>query len=196
MFYETTDSGGRRRARVREVDFMRVEDASIQDALSPFEMEIKNKIAGEDSLRDSLSQEDKSQSRFRGILKRKFRKLLSKGVLTVRQREFYELFYIQRLTDVETAKRMGVSRVRVRKLRWALKKALNRAVKCKKGKEAVVPKVRYGSLTKNQKNIWMMYRKEKLSPVQIARKLGRTKQAVYGVLKNIQKKSLPRKNFD
>ncbi len=190
MVHESNSTTGSRRTRVREVDFMRVEDASTHDALSPFEMEVKNKIAGAVSgLKGVLDDEEtRIKRQLARIFKAKLQKLLSRGVLTGRQREFYELFYVHKLTDPEIAKRMGVSRVRVRKLRWALKETLKRAVKKDREREAVAQKAKYTRLTKNQKLVWRMYHKERLSPSAIALKTGKSPQAIYWVLKNMRKR--------
>lgn len=168
---------------------MRVEDASTHDALSPFEMEVKNKIAGEMSLKGALDAEElRIKEQLARVFKARLEKLLSKGVLTERQREFYELFYVSKLPDPEIADRMGISRVRVRKLRWSLKEALKRAVKKDKEKEFMDRKAKSIRFTKNQKVVWRMYRKEGLSVAEISRRLGKTPQAVYWVLQNLRKK--------
>lgn len=187
---ETNSRKNRRRTRVREVDFMRVEDASIQDALSPFEMEVKNKIAGEMPLRrEALDAEElRIKERLARVFKGKLKKLISKGVLTNRQREFYELFYVEKLSDREIAKKMGVSRVRVRKLRWSLKEALKRAVKKDKEKEVLARRVKQIRLTRNQKCVWRLHQKEGFSVAEIASRLNKTPQTVYWVLQNLRKK--------
>jgi predicted DNA-binding protein YlxM (UPF0122 family) len=187
--YESNNTTGRRRTRVREVDFMRVEDASTRDALSPFEMEVKNKIAEEMPLKGALDAEElRIKEQLARVFKAKLKKLISKGVLTKRQREFYELFYVLKLTDPEIAERMGVSRVRIRKLRWSLKEALKRAVKKDKEKELMNHRAKYIRLTRNQKTVWRMYQKERLSVADIANRLSNTPQAVYWVLQNLRKK--------
>jgi len=188
--YESRGAKSSKRTRVREVDFMRVEDASIHDALSPFEMEVKNKIAAEmPLLKQALEDEElRIKEQLARVFKTKLNKLLLKGVLTKRQREFYELFYVKKHTGRETAQLMGVSLVRVRKLRWSLKNALRKTVMKDKEKEFMRRRVTHIRLTKKEKLVWRLYQKEGLSVTAIARRLGKTRQAVDWVFQNLRKK--------
>ncbi len=189
--HESNRSKSSKRSRVREVDFMRVEDASTRDSLSPFEMEVKNRIAGERPL-EKWTEEVKERQAKSGLalaFKGKLRKLLSKeGVLTKRQRDIYELSYVQKLSDPEIAKRLGVARVTVRTLRCALKEALKRAVRKERDLKGFHRKVKQIHLSRTQKKIWRMYQKEGLPVVKIARRLGKSFQTVYWVLQNLLKK--------
>lgn len=188
--YETNKAKNRRRTRVREVDFMRVEDASTRDSLSPFEMEVKNKIAGEMAgLEEALDAEDlRAKEQLARVFKAKLNKLVSKGNLTKRQREFYELFYVRRLMDREIAQRMQVSLSRVRLLRLFLKRALRKTVIKDKEREFMKRKVKHVQLTRTQKTVWRLYQKEGLSVTEIAHRLGKTRQAIGWVFRNLKKK--------
>lgn len=177
----------RTRTRVREVDFIRVEDASIHDALAPFEMEVKERIAADDTRLNFEREEAFVQVAIRRVLLKKLRRLVKTGDLTSRQREFYELFYVQHLPDLEISRQLGISRVRIRKLRWQLKQKLTKVIHKQRDRENVGKKMRRGRLTKKQRQIWQLYSKEGLRPVRIAESLGRTRQSVYWVLKRLKK---------
>ncbi len=170
---------------------MRVEDASTRDSLSPFEMEVKNRIASERPL-EKWTEEVKERQAKSGLalaFKGKLQNLLSKeGVLTKRQRDIYELSYVQKLSDPEIAKRLGLARVTVRTLRRALKEALKRAVRKERDLKGFHRKVKQIHLSRTQKTIWRMYQKEGLPVAEIARRLGKTFQTVYWVLQNLLKK--------
>lgn len=190
MAYESNNRKSSRRTRVREVDFMRVEDASTHDSLSPFEMEVKDKIAGEaPGVEKALEAEElRVKEQLARVFKTKLNKLLAKGILTKRQREFYELFYVKKLTGPETAKAMGVALVRVRKIRWAIKKALRKTVLKDKERALLGHRVTQIRLTKTEKTVWRLYQKEGLSVTEIARRLGKTRQGVHWVFQNLKNK--------
>lgn len=190
MAHESNSTKSSKRTRVREIDFMRVEDASTRDGLSPFEMEVKNRIAGAKPLEKRIEEIEERQikSGLTLAFREKLQKLLSKGVLTKRQRDLYELLYVQKLTDPEIAKRMEVSRVSVRKLRWALKEALKRAARKERELKGFHCKVKQFHLTRTQKSVWRLYQKQGLPVAEIARRLGKTPQAVYWVIQNLVKK--------
>ena len=91
---------------------MRVEDASTHDSLSPFEMEVKNRIAEERTFEKKAGEIEERQAKSGLALafKGKLQKLISKeGVLTKRQRELYDLLYVQKLSNAEISQRMGVA---------------------------------------------------------------------------------------
>jgi len=184
---EKAGTGRRTRTRVREVNFMRVEDASIHDALAPFEMAVKERIAADDTRMNFEREEAFVQVAVRRVLLKRLCRLVKTGALTPRQREFYELFYVQHLSDLEISRQLGVSRGRIRKLRWQLKQNLMKAIGKQRDRENVGKKIRRGRLTKKQKQIWRLYSMEGLKPVQIAGSLGRTRQSVYWVLKKLKK---------
>ncbi len=188
--YETNKAKNRRRTRVREVDFMRVEDASTRDSLSPFEMEVKDKIAADmPLLKKALDAEElRIKEQLARVFKAKLNKLLSKGILTERQREFYELFYVKKLTGREIAQIMGVSLSRVRTFRLFLKKALKKAVMKDKQREFMSNRVKHVQLTRIQKSVWRLYQREGLSVTEIARRLGKTRQSVDWVFQNLKNK--------
>lgn len=190
MAYETNKAKNSRRTRVREVDFMRVEDASTRDSLSPFEMEVKDKIAAEmPLLKKALDAEElRIKEQLARVFKAKLNKLLSKGILTERQREFYELFYVKKLTGREIAQIMGVSLSRVRTFRLFLKKALKKAVMKDKQREFMSNRVKHVQLTRIQKSVWRLYQREGLSVTEIARRLGKTRQSVDWVFQNLKNK--------
>jgi len=188
--YETNKAKNLRRTRVREVDFMRVEDASTRDSLSPFEMEVKDKIAAEmPLLKKALDAEElRIKEQLARVFKAKLNKLLSKGILTERQREFYELFYVKKLTGREIAQAMGVSLSRVRTFRLFLKKALKKAVMKDKQREFMSNRVKHVQLTRIQKSVWRLYQREGLSVTEIALRLGKTRQSVDWVFQNLKNK--------
>lgn len=188
--YETNKAKNSRRTRVREVDFMRVEDASTRDSLSPFEMEVKDKIAAEmPLLKKALDAEElRIKEQLSRVFKAKLNKLLSRGILTKRQREFYELFYVKKLTGREIARTMGVSLSRVRTFRLFLKKALKKAVIKDKQREFMSRRVKHVQLTRIQKSVWRLYQREGLSVTEIARRLGKTRQSVHWVFQNLKNK--------
>ena len=188
--YETDKAKNSRRTRVREVDFMRVEDASTRDSLSPFEMEVKDKIAAEmPLLKKALEAEERRiKEQLARVFKAKLNKLLSRGILTERQREFYELFYVKKLTGREIAQIMGVSLSRVRTFRLFLKKSLKKAVMKDKQREFMSSRVKHVQLTRIQKSVWRLYQREGLSVTEIARRLGKTRQSVDWVFQNLKKK--------
>ena len=170
---------------------MRVEDASTHESLSPFEMEVKNRIAQERTFaqRSGETEERQAKSGLALAFKGKLQKLISKeGVLTKRQRELYDLLYVQKLSNAEISQRMGVARVSVRKLQWALKEALKRAVRKERDLKGIHQKVKQIHLSRTQKTVWRMYQKEGLSVAEIARRLGKSFQTVYWVLQNVLKK--------
>lgn len=170
---------------------MRVEDASTHDSLSPFEMEVKNRIADERTFEKRAGEikERQTKSGLALAFKGKLQKLISKeGVLTKRQRELYDFLYVQNLSNAEIAQRMGVARVSVRKLQWALKEALKRAVRKERELKLAHQRVKQIHLSRIQKTVWRMYQKEGLPATEIARRLGKSFQTVYWVLQNVLKK--------
>ncbi len=174
------------RRRVREVDFMRVEDTQHEKPLGPFELEMKKKIASAPSPRDLLieKEEEKEREDQRRLAGERLDSLLRKANLTPNQKACFELLYHEGLSDVEVARKLSVSRERIRLHRRAILKALKRIAQ----REVEAQKVYLRCKTEKQKLIWRLYYEKGLSAREIARRLGRTKSAVNMVLARIRTK--------
>ncbi len=176
------------RSRVREADFMRIEDSAIRDPLSPFELEVKGRLASAKSPLESLLEDEEHLSRKQALKeqRKKLKKLLRK--LGVRQQQYFKFFYSRHRKDKEIALKLGISESRVRVIRWSLKTSFINAAKRDQSKEVLKRSIKYKALTKPQKRVWKLYAEKGLSPLEIAQHLGCSKRAVNRILARIKNK--------
>jgi len=146
------------RTRIREIDFMRVEDTLHGCALSPFELEVKDKIASAPSPIDILTQgEDREEKKSHAHYT--LSRLLAYAHLSQVQKACYELLYHECLTDKEAASRMSLSRVRIRTLRFSITQSLLKARQIIDFKDAVQKR-----LARLEKTLMSVSERAELSP--------------------------------
>lgn len=180
------------RSRIREVDFMRVEDTLHGQSLHPFELEVKEKIASQTSPLDELLRQEVEREDWRvaRVAKWRLKKLLKENVLTLKQKVCYEFLYEKNLSTKEVAQRMNVSKSRVRDLRRSIKKALTHTHK--KQMEAIL----FWKLgfpfckTRRQRLIWRLRYLRGYTAAQIALREGRSKSSVIRVIERVTKNIL------
>jgi len=178
----------RRRTRVRETDYMRVENDRSFDPLSRFEQNARDKLAAEKSPLDELlaEEEEAKQLRARHIERRRLAFVLKKANLTAKLEQCFLLLYVQNFTVAQAAKILGVSNVRVRQMRIKLKTVLLKAA----GYVGRNPKRghldRPQNMTRNQRRIWRLKHREGLPSKEIAAHLGISLRAVNMVLRRVK----------
>ena len=181
----------KRRSRVREIDFMRVEGSLHDDPLHPFELEVKQKLADSSSPLDELLEKEKHAEE-RKILRKarsKLTWLLKSNVLTSKQKEYFRLLYVQKRADKDLATRLGVSRSTIRRMRQDIQIALHKALAWKNECHRVRKRKEISTLqlTAKQRVVFRLRYKEGLSVSEIARKLGKSRKAIYSVLARVTK---------
>ena len=174
---------------MRETDFSRVEGTQPEDPLHPFELEVRKKLAGSaSSFNDLAAKENQTLGRRKTTATHaRLVRLARKGVFTERRQVFFDLFYIECLSDKEIATRLGVSRSTVR---WARQEIYRSLKKFVTEKESVRQKLKFAKsagLTKKQKLIFRLRYEKRLTVVQIARALGKRPCAVWRILQRTRK---------
>jgi len=190
-FTEGVEKKSRQRASQRSADFMRVEDMGTMPGLTPFELETKKAMAklSKTPLDELISREEQhARAKAKRIGKRRLNRLIQQGALTERQRVVYALCYVKKLTDVEVASRLGISRITVRRLRQNIRDALLQCVKRQKQKEILIKRSYVFRLNRKQKEILTLYCRHDLSVKEIATRLGTTDNNIYHILRRIEKK--------
>ena len=187
---DVSESSSKRRTRVRETDFSRVEGTQPEDPLHPFELEVREKLAGSASSFNDLAAKENRIFGRRKITANHARlvRLSREGMLTEKQQTYFDLFYLEGLSDKEIAARLGVSRSTVRRFRQEIYLRMRKFVSEKKNVRKMFQAVRSTRLTKNQKLIFRLRYRKGLSVAQIARALGRRPSAVYYVLERTRNK--------
>lgn len=181
----------RPRTRVREVDFMRVEDTLNNQPLALFELEVKKGIAIAKSPLEELEWRER-QSRdhqLRRISKYKLSCLVRKAKLTPRQQQVYQLIWIKGFPIKRTAEILGICRPRVAILKGRILKFLFAVLEEEKNRKHLAAKARLACKTKKQCAIWELYFKKGKTISEIARVLNLSRQAVQQLMKRI----LPRR---
>ena len=174
---------------MRETDFSRVEGTQPEDPLHPFELEVREKLASSaSSFNDLATKENQTFGRRKMTANhaRLFR-LSREGMLTERQRTYFDLFYVEGLLDKEVAMRLGVSRITVRRFRQEISRRLRKFVSEKEAVRRMFRSVKSAVLTKKQKLIFRLRYRKGLTVAQIARALGMRPRAVYYVLERTRK---------
>ena len=186
---EASGFRGKRRTRVRETDFSRVEGTQPEDPLHPFELEVREKLAGSASSFNDLAAKENQLSGRRKITANHARlvRLSRKGMLTERQRTYFDLFYVECLSDKEIATRLGVSRITVRRFRQAIYLSLRKFVSEKDSVRRMSRSVKSAGLTTKQKLIFRLRYLKGMTVVQIARHLGLRPCGVWRVLQRTRK---------
>lgn len=105
---------------------MRVEDTMHGTTLSPFELEVKEKIASSPSAFEEWAKREEMEER-NEALRATLTCLVQKAGFSPKQRACYELAFAEGLSDQEVAERLGISRGRIRWLKVQILKALRRA---------------------------------------------------------------------
>ena len=169
---------------------MRVEGTQSEDPLHPFELEVKEKMAASTGAFNDFTEEADQISKRREKTANHARlvRLSRQGMLTERQRTYFDLFYVEGLSDKEIAACLGVSRSTVRLLRKEIYRRMRRFVAEKESVRRMFRSVKSAGLTKKQKLIFRLRYRKGLTVAQIARVLGRRPSAVYYVLERTRKK--------
>jgi len=175
---------------VRETDFSRVEGTQPEDPLHPFELEVREKLAGSASSFNDLAAKENQIFGRRKMTANHARlvRLSREGMLTERQQTYFNLFYVEGLSDKEIAACLGVSRSTVRLLRKEIYRRMRRFIAEKESVRRMFRSVKSAGLTKKQKLIFRLRYRKGLTVAQIARVLGRGPSAVYYVLERTRKK--------
>ena len=174
---------------MRETDFSRVEGTQPEDPLHPFELEVREKLASSaSSFNDFAAKENQTFGR-RKVTANHARliRLSREGMLTERQRTYFDLFYVEGLLDKEIAMRLGVSRNTVRWARQEIYRNLRKFVSEKESVRRMFRSVKSAVLTKKQKLIFSLRYRKGLTVAQIARALGKRPRAIYYVLERTRK---------
>jgi len=175
----------RRRTRVREVDFLRLEGTVSGEPLSLFELKVRELLAASPSPREELEAKE-SQAGEREARRRMRISLacLRRKALSERQARCYELLYLKEKPARKIAEILGVSESRVRHLRSSIRKALERALRREEERKKIRKFLYSGPpLTRKQARVFRLRHLKNLSAREIARRMGRTEQGVGQMLK-------------
>ena len=169
--------------RIRNVDFHRIENNPNQDVLTPFELEVKSKLASVPSPYHELArlEDEEHLAKTEQSLKTRLGILVSKAKLTAQQRVCYEFLYVQKLPELEILKRMGITQVRLSQLQLKIEAALRRAYQKQQGKSQIKRKRGVYALTPKQKEILRLHEREGLSFEEIARRFGLSRQTIHEI---------------
>ena len=196
-FRDEHESSNKRRAqrtRVREVDFMRVEQSAGGEALHSFEEEVKKKMSleGSNPREDLIKEEErKVKAEVSHDLYVELLRLSRKSELSQKQKQYFELRYIKKLTFSQIAAIMKVSRPRAARLGMMV------LIKLKKNRSNdVIAQLAssgrcYSGMTPLQQRIARLKYIKKLSVRRIAVNLNMSSRAVYQALERIRKINFP-----
>ena len=174
---------------MRETDFSRVEGTQPEDPLHPFELEVREKLASSASSFNGFAAKENQIFGRRKITANHARlvRLSREGMLTEKQQTYFDLFYLEGLSDKEIAARLGVSRSTVRRFRQEIYLRMRKFVSEKEAVRRMFRSVKSAVLTKKQKLIFRLRHRKGLTVAQIARALGMRPRAVYYVLERTRK---------
>lgn len=181
---------------VQSVDFQRIENnPNGTSPLSPFELEVKEKLASAPSPFDELArQEDEVALEHEEIsLRAKMAHLIRGTKLSPRQKRCYELLYLDRLADKEVQKKLGISQSRLSHLKREIKDALIKSHGERRSRQPLLRRKGSRKLTLLQRRVLKLRGQGKTFD-QIASELGIAKKNAYLIFKRVQKKYLPRDN--
>jgi hypothetical protein len=101
--------------RLRFVDFRRIDDNRNEQGLTPYEQEVKEKLASVPSPYDELVRiEDEEELELKEqALKEKMAALVSNARFTPRQRECYELLYVEKISEEKVEEQLGITQSRL-----------------------------------------------------------------------------------
>lgn len=179
-----------KKVRIRSVDFAKVETKGQWLTHSPFEMEVREKLAGVPSASDLLVQEDDRVRRLIGV-RTKMSMLIRRSNLTDREREYYRLIYVDGLTVSEVAQAM---RVRVGTVRWVknmIAQKLGAALE-KRNLARRLGKLLKKLGTEQERTIWHLHYRMGLPVKELAEHLGLPERTVYLQLNNLLEKVSPK----
>lgn len=175
------------RVRVREVDFSRVEGSASGDQLALFELEVKEGLASAQSpLNELMAQEDhEAAQEAQRIAQYRLACVFRKLRLTAQQIECYRCLWGKQMSEPETAQKMGLSRSRVRDLRSLIHTRLMSLKDTKKKNAEIGARLRLGCKTPVQVRIWNLRFKKGMTPTEISKEIGMSRQAVCKYLRMI-----------
>jgi len=178
-----------KRSRIREVDFMRVEDTQHGQTLHPFELEVKEKIASQASPLDEMQckEEKNEKSGNVRVMKWRISHLVKKASFTPGQEACYRLLYLEKLPAREAAERLSVSKARVCQLRKSILRKISQAYREQMKKRRLMDSGALQCKTRQQRLVCGLRYKLGLSSSEIALRIGRTKRAVDRMLERSQK---------
>jgi len=177
------------RTRVRQVDFMRVEDTAHGQELAPFELEVKEEIArNRNPFEEIESQETQAREvQLKRVARYKLSCLMRSAQLTQRQRECYQLIWVKGLSENEAARKLGLSRSRVRDIKKTIKSSLVAAHEEEKHRKGISLKIQSVCKTAKHRTVCKLYFKKGKTVSEISRCLGVSRQAVQQLLKRLLK---------
>lgn len=126
------------RSRVREIDFKNLEDTLSGHTLSPFELQVREKLAAAPSALEVLIARAQQKSRNVSV-KTRVALLLKKAKLTSTQEAYYKLLYVEGLSAEESGKRLGVSGDTVRRMHYNLIRKFRKVAGRQKAKNSHDP---------------------------------------------------------
>ncbi len=177
------------RVRVREVDFSRVESSASGDQLALFELEVKEGLASAQSpLNELMAQEEYDAEReAQRITQYRLACVFRKLRLTAQQIECYRYLWGKQMSESETAKKMGLSRSRIRDLKSLIQARLMSLKGIAKKNAEIGARFRAGCKTPTQVRVWNLRYKKGKTPTEISKEIGMSRQAVCKYLRMISK---------
>ena len=180
--------GGKNRSRVREVDFSHVENTPGCRALSPFELEVKRKLAQSPSAKDLTRAKEIEAGRI-ASMRSKLGLLLKQAHLSPRLQACYELLYRERLSDEEAATRLGLSAGTIRRHKRMLITTLHETF----GRRKTMRKTRWvlmGKKMEREWHIWRLYHSKGLSIGEIQKRTGKGRSVLYEALRRVSREEI------
>lgn len=169
---------------VKSVDFQHIENNPYGTApLTPFELEVKEKLASAPSPFDELAriEEEEEMEREEHRSKTKLGQLAQKASFSPQQRECYELLYVHKVSDRTARRRLGITNVRLCQLKKEIQESLKKA-------HEDLAKIAYPSSYQQKKRPTakqlraMELRKKGMTLEQIAAELGISFQSVHKLI--------------
>ncbi len=163
---------------------MRVEDAASGQELAPFELEVKDELASAQSPFEELASREKrgGENQLKRISKYKLSCLVRRTKLTPRQTECYRLIWAKGLSENQTARKLGLSRSRVRDLKQKIICLLTATLEEEKRRNRIASKAHLACKTEKQRKMWDLYFRQGKTIREIAKDLSLSRQAVRQLL--------------
>jgi DNA-directed RNA polymerase specialized sigma24 family protein len=173
----------RYKTRVVPVDMMRIEDAYDIGPLTEFEREVKDKMAAAPSPYKLLTKSE--EDRELANQKVQLRELAKEAALTSRQQECFQLLCEEECSVTEAARRMGLSKRRIKKIQDQLAVRIKKHLKFLKMKRVAekIMKNEANTISPLHLEVLRLRYLERLPSHEIAIRLGKKRLSIDRILK-------------
>lgn len=175
---------------VHYVDFLKIEDSGNAEALTEFELKVKEKLACVPSPYDHLVRpelEAEEENRLKS-LRAKLSHLVSLAEFTSLERRCYELFYLEKLSDKEISKRLNITLRRLTFIKIAIEKELKRVHAGRVRMRSLRTKMQRSRFSRKEKEVWRLRSYHRMKFSEISEKTGLPQTTCFRIFERVQKK--------